>query len=116
MNKTITKTIFGLSEKVYSSMLSVFSKQPKVKKIVIFGSRAMGNFYEGSDIDLAIFTEENFCTKDRYKILRDVDNLKLLYKIDFIFYHSLKHKDLKKHIDRVGKIFYTRCLENATTY
>lgn len=103
-----TEEKFGLSEKVYSSMKEVFSKQPKVSKVIVFGSRAMGNFYTGSDIDLAVFTDENFCDKDYYKMLDEIDDLGLLYQIDFILYQKLKHENLKAHIDRIGKVFYNR--------
>lgn len=32
----------------------MFRKHPNVVKVIIFGSRAKGNYREGSDIDLAV--------------------------------------------------------------
>lgn len=88
-------------------MVDVFSKQDKIQKVLIFGSRAIGNFYEGSDIDLAIFTDENFDREDYNKMYREIDDIGLLYQIDFIIYNKLKHENLKSHINRVGKVFYS---------
>lgn len=68
-------------------MVNTFSNQNKIQKILIFGSRAIGNFYEGSDIDLAIFTDKDFDREDYNKMYREIDDLGLLYQIDFVIYH-----------------------------
>lgn len=37
---------------------SVFKKYPEVKQVLIYGSRAKGNYREGSDIDLSLVGTE----------------------------------------------------------
>jgi len=37
---------------------SVFSKYTEIQKVIIYGSRARGNFKASSDIDLTIFTDK----------------------------------------------------------
>lgn len=54
MNIKSTSKGFGLEESVIHSLSEIFEYTPKVDEVIIFGSRAKGNFSEGSDIDLAI--------------------------------------------------------------
>lgn len=99
---------FGISDRSWTLLQETFRNQPQVKEAIIFGSRAKGNFRRGSDIDLAIKGEE--CTKELALELQAYMNevLPIPYKIDVIDYHSLDHHDLREHIDRVGKLFYSR--------
>lgn len=45
---------FGLKEATIKKIWAVFSEYPLVAKVVIYGSRAKGNFKNGSDIDLTL--------------------------------------------------------------
>ena len=45
---------FGLSEQTIDKMKSVFTGFSEIDEIIVFGSRAKGNYRENSDIDLAI--------------------------------------------------------------
>lgn len=45
--------MFGLSNEVIIDICEVFKKHSNIQKVLIFGSRAKGNYSEGSDIDLA---------------------------------------------------------------
>lgn len=104
MNSTIKNNLFGLSEETIELILSTINKNKKVEKIVIFGSRAKGNFKKGSDIDLAIFAKDlNF--NEFMKIKVDVGELMLPYSIDVVDYYNLENKELKEHILRVGETF-----------
>lgn len=97
---------FGLSSQTTSLLHSAFSKFPAIEKVKIFGSRAMGNFRPGSDIDLAVFAKA-LSYNDLLDIKMAIDDLELLYKIDLIDYNNIDHQELKEHIDQAGKIFYT---------
>lgn len=96
---------FGLSSQTISLLLSAFSKFPAIEKVKIFGSRAMGSYKPGSDIDLAIFAKP-FSYNDLLDVELAIEDLELLYKVDLIDYSKIDHKELKEHIDKVGKIFY----------
>ena len=98
---------FGLDESVIHSISEIFENAPKVNEVIIFGSRAKGNFREGSDIDLAI--KGKAIRFDTVLSLMDkVENLGLLYKIDLQNYQTISDKDVLDHIHRVGKIFWKR--------
>ncbi|MBN1981674.1 MAG: nucleotidyltransferase domain-containing protein [Chitinivibrionales bacterium] len=104
---------FGISEKSYSLIQSTLAHFEEIEVAVIFGSRAKGNFRNGSDIDLALKGKE--CTP---RTALDVsgklnESLPIPYRVDVLDYNSIQHQQLKEHIDRMGIIFYTKA--TATT-
>ncbi len=90
---------FGLSKKVIADIKSILKKY-NIKKASIYGSRAMGNFKNGSDIDICLFGKIDLLTK--HKIENELDELMLPYTIDISIYQNIKNRDLKKHIDTKG--------------
>ncbi len=98
---------FGLSDKVIAEIQSVFRKHNEVDKVLIFGSRAKGNFRPGSDIDLAVISS-NIDFNQLLKISCEIDDLDLLYGVDLLDYQSKKNTSIGEHIDRVGQVFYER--------
>ncbi len=96
---------FGLSEEVINLLISVFAPVDKIKKVVVFGSRAKGNYYPGSDIDLAIFAAD-FTHDDLVDLQLKIDDLTLLYRVDCINYATITNVALREHIDRVGQPLY----------
>ena len=101
------KENFGLSDTSIKKLLSVLEKKSSIQKAIIYGSRAIGNFREGSDIDMTLLGE-SLVEKDLFVLLDEIDDLLLPYTIDLSIYHLLKNENLKDHIDRVGKVFYER--------
>lgn len=98
---------FGLSENIINEIIFVLSKYNKIECALIFGSRAKGNFSNGSDIDIAV--KANLLSFDEFiSIQTELDQLELIYKIDFIDYDKINEPALKEHIDRVGEIFYEK--------
>ena len=94
---------FGLDEEVIDKLNNIF-KSYNIKKVIIFGSRAKGNYKQYSDIDLAFIGDIDFDTK--LEILEKIDDLLLPYKVDFLGFDKIKNIELKNHIKRVGEIFY----------
>jgi predicted nucleotidyltransferase len=45
---------FGLTDVQVERISSVFAASPKIRRVRVFGSRALGREREGSDIDLAV--------------------------------------------------------------
>ena len=88
-------------------MKNAFAQFPEVREVRIFGSRAMGNFKPGSDVDLALFGKgELACTTRISGILNE--ELPLPYLFDVVDYHAIQSQDLKKHIDQYGQVIYKR--------
>jgi restriction endonuclease S subunit len=102
-----TSLKFGLSDQTIQLMHGVFAQYPQVDKVVIYGSRAKGNYKNGSDIDLTLFGSDL-----SYRVQMDVfdalDELLLPYMIDLSIFDQLDNAKLKEHIERVGVVFYQR--------
>jgi predicted nucleotidyltransferase len=45
----------GIPQKSLNMIIDTIKKWPEIDKAAIFGSRAMGNFKNGSGVDIAIF-------------------------------------------------------------
>jgi predicted nucleotidyltransferase len=95
---------FELSANTIEAIHSVFSKFPKIQKINVYGSRAKGNYREGSDIDIVLFAPD-LSTSDLLKIETKLEDLMLPYKVDLSLFHQIENPDLIEHINRVGKDF-----------
>lgn len=105
------KNKFGLFDADMDTIISVLSQQPKVEKAYLFGSRAKGNFKNGSDIDLALKGADldfNTLSQISYQLNEETT---MPYKFDVLNYHTIKEPDLKDHIDRVGIELYSRWKE-----
>lgn len=98
---------FGLKETTIEKLCGVFAKYPQVDKAVIYGSRAKGNYKNGSDIDLTL-RGDDLTTDILYKMLEEIDDLLLPYTIDLSIFHALSDPDFIDHIQRVGITFYEK--------
>ena len=98
---------FGLDDATYEKIIKTFSKYNEIDEVVIYGSRVLGTYKKGSDIDLTI-KGELFKFSQLSRILNDLDELLLPYSFDLSCYSKLSNEALKEHIDRVGVVFYTR--------
>ncbi|MCH7401210.1 restriction endonuclease subunit S [Belliella kenyensis] len=101
---------FGLSDIIVEKLQNIFAENAKVDKAIVFGSRAKGNYKEGSDIDIAI-KGQDFNFDDTLSLHQKFDDTNIPYKVDLINYHTIKEPELKDHIDRVGIELYSRWKE-----
>ncbi len=98
---------FGLNHNVITQLANVFAQYAKIDKVILYGSRAMGNFKNGSDIDLSIFSP-SMDLAELLKIENEIDDLLLPYKVDLSLYHHIDNRDMVEHIQRVGVLFYEK--------
>lgn len=96
---------FGLDMSTIRKIQSVFEKYPEIQKVIIYGSRAKGNFREGSDIDITL-KGENLNYSLLTSIESDIDELNTPYLFDISIWDKLNSSSLVDHIERVGKVFY----------
>ena len=89
-------------------MIAIFSTYPEIEKVVIFGSRALGNAKPGSDIDLA-FSGKNLTLHIVSQIQNHLEEETLMpYFFDCIYSATIKNKELLTHIQTCGKIIYDK--------
>src|SRR5258708_21634628 len=98
---------FGLAPATIEALKNCFSQETKIEKVMLYGSRAKGNFNSGSDIDLTIFAA-TMTLSELLALENKLDNLLLPYKIDLSLFHQIENVALIDHIQRVGQIFYSR--------
>ena len=95
----------GLEQLEINQIISILEKNSKIEKVVLFGSRAKGNFHNGSDVDLLLIGKK-LELNDILNASIEIDNLSLPYKFDFVIYDRIKEEALLEHINRVGiKLF-----------
>ncbi len=97
--------LYGLREVDINSINSIFKNHSDIKKVILYGSRAKGNYKPYSDIDLSL-VGDNLDFSKQFKIEMELDALLLPYKIDLSILENIKNENLINHIDRVGKVFY----------
>ena len=97
----------GLSEETIQAINNVFKQCPKIKKVILYGSRAKGTHKPSSDIDLVIMTD-NMEFEEYLQLQVQLDELMLPYAIDLSIFKDIEHEDLIDHIQRVGIIFYEK--------
>ncbi len=97
----------GLPKDSIDSIRTVFAKYSELEKVLIYGSRALGNFKPASDIDLSLIGK-NIDLSLQNKIELELDDLMLPYKFDISVYHKISNPKLLDHINRVGKEIYAR--------
>jgi type I restriction enzyme S subunit len=97
----------GLNQNIINQINNIFAKYPQIKKVMLYGSRAKGNYKKGSDIDLSMLGED-LTYKIQLDVFDDLDELLLPYKIDLSVFDYLDNANLRDHIERVGVVFYER--------
>jgi predicted nucleotidyltransferase len=98
---------YGLSENSIKAIHAVLAQNPNVETAVLYGSRAKGNYREGSDIDLAL-TGSKLDLSQMLRIAAMLDDLMIPYKVDVALLHQINNAELKDHIRRRGVVFYER--------
>jgi uncharacterized protein len=99
---------FGLKETDINLICQIFSRYPQIQKSVLYGSRAMGNYKTGSDIDLTLCGGNDLTLDVLYRVMEDLDNLLLPYTFDLSIFSQITDKEVISHITRVGRIFYEK--------
>jgi predicted nucleotidyltransferase len=99
---------FGLKETTINKICAVLARYPQVEKAALYGSRAKGNYKNGSDIDLTLCGGEDLTLDVLYKIMDEIDDLLLPYTIDLSVFNNIGDPDVIEHIQRVGVMFYDK--------
>ena len=98
--------VYGIYDKSFNLILKCIKDTGQVKKIILFGSRAMGNYKKGSDIDIAIQGDNV-----DYNTITEINTtlnqkLEIPYHVDIVYYNQINNIELKKHIDTFGKTLF----------
>lgn len=98
---------FGLSETTCGTIRQILGQYPQIEKAVIYGSRAKGNYKNGSDIDLTLMGDA-LDGKVLSEVAWALDESSIPHTVDLSLYDELNHAKLRVHIDRIGVVFNER--------
>ena len=99
--------MYGLEENTISKIIKVLSKYPQIEQVILYGSRAKGNYHNGSDIDITLQGKNLTLSNSVYPLKDDLDELFLPYMFDISIFNHIKDHDMIDHLSRVGVVFYT---------
>jgi predicted nucleotidyltransferase len=89
-----------------AAYIDVLSRDPAVEKLILFGSRAIGDNWPRSDVDMAVVLN----TDDRKawrRVAGSADRARTLIPIDLVLYEETGGR-LREQIDRNGRVVYER--------
>lgn len=95
-------TNYGLRKEVLDSIISI-GTDCGVEKIILFGSRARGNYRERSDIDIAVCGGKT----EEFEVVLD-EECPTLLKFDVIDIKKPMQKELLSAIERDGIVIYEK--------
>lgn len=74
---------FGLSAEILDWLRAVFVRYPDIDRVLIFGSRARGNYRNASDIDLAVLAPR-MDDASFTRLWSELDDLPLVFTLDVL--------------------------------
>ncbi len=92
----------GLTRRDRDLIRDVLARYPEVRRVSLFGSRAMGTFGRGSDIDLAL-EGPDLDSPTLTRIATELEDSDLPYKVDLLLRDEHLEPKLEAHIRRYGK-------------
>jgi uncharacterized protein len=98
---TTLPILYGIKRDIWDKILAILFTNPSTIEVVLFGSRAKGNFKPGSDIDLCV-KGPTLTSKDITQFNMKLDLLDLPWTIDLIHFESIADADVTEHINRIG--------------
>jgi predicted nucleotidyltransferase len=106
--KENTVSDFGLSDRILQYLTQAASQFHDIDKLVLYGSRAMGNYKPGSDIDLCCMgSAVTGATIRRLHGLLN-EELPIPYFVDVLAFDAISNEALKKHIVQRGIELYAK--------
>ena len=99
---TSAPVLGGLPPLTLAQIRAVLETFPQIRWLKLYGSRAMGNYRPGSDIDLAFSSPIDYTAQ----IAGAFEELPIPYLVDVTHWESLAHDGLRQHIEQVGLLLY----------
>lgn len=98
---------YGLTDIELQKLLEVFAQNGRIEQVILYGSRAKGNFKPFSDVDITLVGSE-LSRDDLNKVIQEIDDWLLPYQFDISLKHKLKNVALIDHIERRGIEIYKK--------
>ena len=99
--------MYGLTDKSYRELLEILASIPEIDEVIIFGSRARGDFWRASDVDLSI-KGVNFTRRCLARLNDKLYNSHIPQIFDTHVYADIKNQKFKANVDHEGLVLYQR--------
>jgi len=96
---------YGLTEEQLGQITGILAQYRTIVEAVIFGSRAMGTYKDGSDVDIALKGEVTASMAADVKYVLEEETY-MPFFFDVAAYGSIDNNKLKQHIDTHGVTLY----------
>lgn len=98
---------YGLKDSELQQLEKTFASNKRIEQVVLYGSRAKGNYKPFSDVDITLVGTE-LSRSDMNMLYASIDESFLPYKFDISLFSSLKDNALIDHINRRGVVIYSK--------
>lgn len=102
-------------EQLMDKIKMIAFNYPNIYKIILFGSRARGDFRSSSDIDLAIFSKDE-SSLEVANFMNDIETLDTLLKFDIVFINTNTDEKLLANINKEGIVIMERLLNKLHNF
>jgi predicted nucleotidyltransferase len=96
---------FGLIDKSLQILLRIFRNYSAISEVKVYGPRAKVTYSERSDLDFVIMDELD--RKTLGEIWMEINSSDFPFTVNLQIWKDIKNVNLKDHIRRVGKVFYS---------
>jgi uncharacterized protein len=101
-------SVSGLTREDTAEIVHALALFPAIQKAALFGSRAQGTYRRGSDVDIAVWTDEGAPSIAARLKAQLEEETKLPYFFDIVEYSAIHDEALKRAIDTQQKEIYRR--------
>lgn len=96
---------FGIKDKYLYELHDIFSQLPGINRVVLYGSRARGDFRSGSDLDICLFGD-SISNTDVSLLLSKLYYSNIPYFFDVAVWDKIRNKTFADNIRRDGVEIY----------
>jgi len=97
----------GLKDRNRDAMIETLAANPRVERVVLFGSRARGTFRTTSDVDLVLFGS-GLTLDDLAALSEAMIDLPIAHRVDLVLHQRIENTALLDHIRRDGVEWFVR--------
>ncbi len=103
---------FGMPDEFLHVVEMFGETHSDIEQIILFGSRATGNYRSGSDVDL-VLKGKNLGIDEVIRFEAYLEKLDSLNKFDILIFNRIASADLIKQIEATGITLYSKAKEVA---
>ncbi|WP_059106155.1 nucleotidyltransferase domain-containing protein [Shouchella shacheensis] len=95
----------GISKRFMKELQDLCAANEQIEKVLLFGSRARGDYTRTSDIDLAVFTSV-LSHSQQNLIEAQIDEMSTPLKVDVLFVDRVTKEKLISNIEKEGAVIF----------